>query len=98
MKSKSFHPEYLLPTLALLLFIPAKTTAEGFSVLVAPPRYELKAKPGDVVREQLSINNPGNRPATFLMRTTDWDLTEDGAATFPFSGPATRQLPPLDPH
>ena len=82
MKLKSFRPDYLLLALALLLVTPSTTTAEGFSVLVAPPRYELKAKPGDVVREQLSINNPGNQPVTFLMRTADWDLTEDGAATF----------------
>jgi fimbrial chaperone protein len=82
MNLKSFHPDYLLLTLAMLLFTPAETSAGGFSVLVAPPRYELKAKPGDIVRETLGINNPGNQPVTFLMRTADWDLTEDGAATF----------------
>jgi hypothetical protein len=82
MKLKSFLPEYLLLTLALLLIAPVTATAEGFSVLVAPPRFELKADPGDVVRERLDINNPGSRPVTFLMRTADWDMTEDGAATF----------------
>ncbi|MDH3900454.1 MAG: hypothetical protein OEU51_05335 [Gammaproteobacteria bacterium] len=82
MKLKSFRPDYLLLTLALLLVTPVTATAEGFSVLVAPPRFELKADPGDVVRERLNINNPGSRPVTFLMRTADWDMTEDGAATF----------------
>lgn len=82
MKSKSLRPDYLLLGLALLLVVPVTATAEGFSVLVAPPRFELKAAPGDVVREHLDINNPGSRPVTFLMRTADWDMTEDGAATF----------------
>jgi hypothetical protein len=82
MKSKSFRPDYLLLFIALLLVVPLTVTAEGFSVLVAPPRFELQADPGDVVRERLDINNPGNRPVTFLMRTADWDLSEAGGATF----------------
>lgn len=88
MKLKSFRPDYLLLTLAMLLVTPVTAIADGFSVLVAPPRFELKASPGDVVREHLNINNPGNRPVTFLMRTADWDMTDDGAATF---HPATLQ-------
>ena len=86
MKLKLFRPDYLLAPLLLLLFTPVPANAEGFSVLVAPPRYELRAKPGDVVRDHLEINNPGSRPVTFLMRTADWDMTEAGAASF--HGPA----------
>jgi len=82
MKLKSSRPDYLLLVLVLLLAVPMTAAADGFSVLVAPPRFELKASPGDVVRERLDINNPGNRPVTFLMRTADWDMTEDGTATF----------------
>lgn len=82
MKLKLLRPDYLLLAIALLLVAPVTATAEGFSVLVAPPRFELKADPGDVVRERLTINNPGGQAVTFLMRTADWDITEDGAATF----------------
>jgi fimbrial chaperone protein len=82
MKLKSFRPDHLLMALALLLVAPVTATAEGFSVLVAPPRFELKAKPGDVIREHLNINNPGSRPLTFLMRTADWDMSGDGVASF----------------
>jgi len=82
MKLKSLRPDYLLLTLALLLIAPVTASAEGFSVLVAPPRFELKANPGKVIREHLNINNPGSRPVTFLMRTADWDMTEDGVASF----------------
>ena len=81
MKLKSFRPDSLLLTLALLI-VPLTAIADGFSVLVAPPRFELKANAGDVVREHLNINNPDNRPLTLLVRTADWDLTGDGAATF----------------
>jgi hypothetical protein len=82
MKSKSFRPDFLILALALLLTVPVTATGEGFSVLVAPPRFELKAQAGDVLRERMDINNPGSRPVTFLMRTADWDMTDDGAATF----------------
>ncbi|MGD8617466.1 MAG: hypothetical protein PVI91_17690, partial [Gammaproteobacteria bacterium] len=37
---------------------------------------------GEVIREHLDISNPGNQPMTLLIRTADWDMTDDGAATF----------------
>jgi fimbrial chaperone protein len=82
MKSKSFRPDFPGLLLIVLMAVAEPARAEGFSVVVAPPRYELKANPGDVVRDRLDISNPGNRPVTFLMRTADWDMTEEGAATF----------------
>jgi hypothetical protein len=34
------------------------------------------------VRDYVEINNPGNQPVTFLLRSADWDMTETGATTF----------------
>ena len=66
----------------MLLTTPLNAGAEGFAVLVAPPRFELHASPGDTIRDHLEITNPGDIPVTFLMRTADWDMTEEGTATF----------------
>ena len=82
MISKLLRHRYILPGLLILIAMPLNGNAEGFSVLVAPPRFELQASPGDTVRDHVEITNPGDSPVTFLMRTADWDMTEEGTATF----------------
>ena len=82
MNSKLFHHNYILKGLLILFCMPGKGNAEGFSVLVAPPRFELQANPGDTVRDHVEITNPGYSSVTFLMRTADWDMTEEGSTTF----------------
>ena len=82
MKSKPLCPRQLLLVLVILLATPLYSMAEGFAVLVAPPRFELQANAGDLVRDHVEITNPGDLPVTFLMRTADWDMTAEGSATF----------------
>ena len=52
--------------------------AQGFAALVAPPRFELKAKPGERLREVIEITNGGAQPAKYRFRTADWTLGADG--------------------
>jgi len=82
MKSKLLRLEGICLGLALLLATPLAVGTEGFAVLVAPPRFELKANPGDSINEHIEITNPGDRPVSFLIRTADWEMTEQGTATF----------------
>jgi len=82
MTSKLLRHRYILPVLLILACIPLNGGAEGFAVLVAPPRFELQANPGDTVSDHVEISNPGDSPITFLMRTADWDMTAEGAANF----------------
>lgn len=82
MKSKPFCPRLLFLVLVILLATPLYSGAEGFAVLVAPPRFELHANAGALVRDHVEITNPGDLPGTFLMRTADWDMTAEGSATF----------------
>jgi len=83
MKSRLSPPEFLAAVLCTLLVMPAPAAmANGFSVLVSPPRFELAGKPGDVLRGYVEINNPENRPASLEVRTADWDMSETGATTF----------------
>jgi hypothetical protein len=55
--------------------------ANGFSAMVSPPRFELQGKPGEVIRQVVDIENTGDLPAIFNIRTADWDLSENGAVT-----------------
>ena len=82
MKSKLLHHRVVLLGLSILLATPLDSSAEGFAVLVAPPRFELHARAGNLVRDHVEISNPGDSPVTFLMRTADWDMTDEGSATF----------------
>ena len=49
--------------------------------MVSPPRFELQGKPGQVIREIVDIENAGDIPAVFSIRTADWDLSEAGGLT-----------------
>ena len=69
--------------LALILFaLPlAPVLAGSFEAMVSPPRFELQARPGENLRQIVDIQNAGDRPATFSLRTADWDLSADGGLT-----------------
>jgi hypothetical protein len=82
MQSKSSLPENLVTVLGLFLLAANSALANGFSVLVSPPRFELSGKPGEVLRNYVEINNPNNRPISLELRTADWDMSESGATTF----------------
>lgn len=84
MKSKSTDIPSLARGLTLLLAAATTLTAvparAGFDVSVSPPRLELHAKPGDTVRQTISINNLGNDPGRYLTKTADWELGPSGEA------------------
>lgn len=46
--------------------------------MVAPPRFELKAKPGERVRDVFELTNGGRQTSKFRFRTADWTLGADG--------------------
>jgi hypothetical protein len=69
----------LLMAVSATLFNPAH--ADSFSATVSPPRFELQGKPGEVIREIVEIDNAGDTPSLFALRTADWDLTDSGGLT-----------------
>jgi hypothetical protein len=70
---------------------PGSVTAATFAARVSPPNFELKARPGDVVRQVITIGNEDSEPAHYQIRTADWTLDENGGVTI---APADQ---PLDP-
>ena len=81
MKSKPLRPETILIALCALLLIMPAARAAGFAATVSPPRFELFAQPGEIVRESVEISNADTATANFNMRTADWELSEDGNVT-----------------
>lgn len=71
-----------LAAAALVLLGLALGAEAQFTAFVQPARFELQAKPGEVVRDVLEIGNDGQAPAEFGMRTADWDLKADGGVVF----------------
>ena len=58
-----------------LAAMPCMAAAQGFSAGIAPSKFELQAKPGDVIRDTVLIMNAGDKSAGYSLRTADWNIT-----------------------
>jgi len=79
MRSKSFRE---LGVALVALSAASAASAAGFSAGLSPTRFELKAEPGDVLRDTLTIVNPGEAAAGYQFRTADWQLNELSSVEF----------------
>jgi fimbrial chaperone protein len=73
--------------LALLALLAALAPAQhalaaGFAVLITPPRFELRAQPGEVLRQVLEITNASDATTRLAVQTAEWNFGEDGAVVF----------------
>jgi hypothetical protein len=68
--------------------------AASFSAIVGPPRFELRAKPGTVVREAIDIGSDAIETAEFAVRSADWELGADGNVAFREGDPAASSCRP----
>lgn len=57
-------------------------SASGFAVLITPPRFELRAQPGEVLRQVLEITNASDSTAWLAVQTAEWSFGEDGSVVF----------------
>jgi fimbrial chaperone protein len=64
----------------LVSLTPAR--AQDFAAVVSPPRFEIRAQPGQRIRQVVEITNAGPRPSRYHLRTADWALGADGGVTF----------------
>ncbi len=60
----------------VLTILSGTAVAQGFSAGIAPSKFELRAKPGDVIRDTLMIMNAGDKSAAYSLRTADWNITD----------------------
>lgn len=66
---------------ALLALASTAAQAQGFSVMVSPPRFEMDMKSGAQARDVLEISNVSDQPARLTVRTADWALEPEGGVT-----------------
>ena len=80
----------LLLFILLSLAMPCNTESATFAVRISPPNFELKGKPGDVLREVITIENADTSPGIYQVRTADWKIDEQGGVVIhPASKPLT---------
>ncbi len=80
MSLKRCHSLLLLPALAVAIAI--DVFAQGFAAGISPSRFELEGEPGTVIRDTVTILNPGQADAEYLFRTVDWDLDESSGIQY----------------
>jgi hypothetical protein len=68
-----------LPMLAACL--PNFARAE-FALALSPPRFELDAKAGEVLREVIAVSNASTSASSFHISTADWSYSPSGAVEF----------------
>lgn len=67
--------------LVLLLVLVCAPAGAAFNAGVAPPRFELRANPGETVRDVVTLFNASGSVESYLLRTADWDLQQGGGVT-----------------
>lgn len=72
----------LLVAVAAAAFANGTAHAQGFAVLVTPPRFELTVKPGESRREVFELTNSNSQAARLHFKTSDWSLDKAGAVLF----------------
>ncbi len=86
MKSKNDSTSILVRPLAAALFMGLALTSfvahAVFDAAVSPPRFELKAKPGDIIRETLIVTNGAAEPARYGVKTADWKMDDAGVVQY----------------
>ncbi len=74
--------ERIVLCIAMLMAMPATASAQGFATLVSPPRFEVRAKAGDRLRQVVEISNASGQPARLKIKTADWTLEPDYSVSF----------------
>ena len=80
MNSKSCRSRWMLA--AACMALPAGGFAAGFAAGISPSKFELRARPGQVLRDTLTIFNPADAGADYQFRTADWQLNDTSSAEF----------------
>jgi fimbrial chaperone protein len=66
----------------VILLISADVAAQGFGAGISPSKFELRAKPGAVVRDTITIVNVTSAVAGYQFSTVDWKLDDSQGPVF----------------
>ncbi len=62
--------------------LPTPAAAQEFAVVVTPPRFEDRAKAGEIYRNVIEINNTSTKASRYTVQTADWTLDAQGGPVF----------------
>lgn len=62
------------------VLLPAQ--ASEFALSASPPRFVLKVKPGERIRQVLELTNASNAASRYSIKTADWLYGDDNSVTF----------------
>ena len=62
----------------MALSLPITVFSATFAVRISPPNFELKAKPGQVLRHVITLENADAEVGNYHVRTADWELNDNG--------------------
>ncbi len=68
--------------MGLLAAAPTPVAAAGFAAAASPSRFELEAKPGEVLSRTLELHHVGTEGSEYVIRSADWRLTEERGLEF----------------
>jgi hypothetical protein len=60
----------------------ASSFAQGFAAMASPPRFELRAKPGETTRRVIEISNAARSMGRYRVSTADWTFNPDASVQF----------------
>ncbi len=73
-------PESIVVAISLLCCAPA--LAAGFGAGIAPSKFELRAKPGAVLRDTVVVMNAAAEAANYAFHTADWTLNDQQGVVY----------------
>ncbi len=76
------HLRSLVPIVAVCVASALPAAAQDFAAVVSPPRFEIRAQPGERIRQVVEITNAGHGPSRYHLSTADWTLDAAGGVTF----------------
>lgn len=66
----------------LFFFLCPHAMAGSFGAGISPSKFELRAKPGQVLRDTITVLNPGEDASDYQFRTADWRLDDSRNVKF----------------
>ena len=61
---------------------PLASWAQGFAAYITPPRFEVRATPGQSLRQVIEIQHAGQQKGNYRIYTADWTLNADNSVNF----------------
>ena len=75
-------------SLVLFILVLPDASLGNFALRISPPNFEFRVKPGEIIRDTISVENTDVNKGVYTVRTADWALNKHGGVViFPADQP-----------